>query len=90
MRYTIDDVSKTENQNRLMSTDELMALPPSLELAVACNALGVSKATGYRLVRANAFPCPVVRLGRAIRVPKIGLLRVLGLDPADHTSPAGA
>lgn len=83
-------MSETERQNRPMSTDELRALPPSLELAVACNALGVSKATGYRLVKANAFPCPVVRLGRAIRVPKTGLLRVLGLDAAEDRSSVGA
>jgi predicted DNA-binding transcriptional regulator AlpA len=73
-----------------MTTDQILSLPPSMDLDAACNALGISKATGYRLVKANAFPCPVVRLGRAIRVPKTGLLRVLGLDAADRTSPTGS
>ena len=65
-----------------LSTDEVLALPASLQLEIACKALGISIATGYRLVKAGSFPCPVVKAGRAIRVPKTGLLRVLGLDPA--------
>lgn len=65
-----------------LSTDDVLALPPSLDLSTACDALGISLPTGYRLVKAGAFPCPVVRLGRTIRVPKTGLLRVLGLDPS--------
>lgn len=73
-----------------MTTDQILSLPPSMDLDAACNALGISKATGYRLVKANAFPCPVVRLGRAIRVPKTGLLRVLGLDAAADRSATGA
>lgn len=68
--------------NTSLTTQEVLDLPPSIELDTACKALGISKATGYRLVKANAFPCPVFRLGRVIRVPKPGLLRVLGLDPA--------
>lgn len=73
-----------------MTTDEVMGLPPSMSLDIACKALGISAGTGYRLVKANAFPCPVVRLGRAIRVPKTGLLRVLGLEAAEDGRPTGA
>jgi excisionase family DNA binding protein len=73
-----------------MTTAQVLDLPPSMDVDTACNALGISKTTGYRLVRANAFPCPVVRLGRIIRVPKTGLLRVLGLDAADRTSLTGS
>lgn len=66
-----------------MTTEQVMELPPSMDLDAACRALGISTVTGYRLVKADSFPCPVVRLGRAIRVPKTGLLRVLGLEAAD-------
>jgi predicted DNA-binding transcriptional regulator AlpA len=69
-----------------LTTNEVLALPASIRLESACQALGISLATGYRLVKANAFPCPVVKAGRAIRVPKTGLLRVLGLDAADRSS----
>ena len=71
-----------------MSTQQVLDLPQSVDLESACKAFGISTTTGYRLVKANEFPCPVVRLGRIIRVPKTGLLRALGLDAADHTTGA--
>ena len=64
----------------VMTSEEVLNLPPSTDLGVACRAIGISRVTGYRLVKAGEFPCPVVRIGRTIRVPKQGLLRVLGLD----------
>jgi predicted DNA-binding transcriptional regulator AlpA len=73
-----------------MTTAEVLDLPPSVDLETACRAFRISPATGYRLVKSNDFPCPVVRLGRAIRVPKTGLLRVLGLDAADRPSLSGS
>ncbi|WOH17696.1 helix-turn-helix domain-containing protein [Paenarthrobacter sp. GOM3] len=73
-----------------LSTDEVLSLPASIQLETACNALGISQATGYRLVKANAFPCPVVKLGAAIRVPKTGLLRVLGLEATADAITTGA
>jgi predicted DNA-binding transcriptional regulator AlpA len=74
--------------SKTLTTDEVMALPVSVQLETACQALGISLATGYRLVVASAFPCPVVKAGRAIRVPKTGLLRVLGLDAAHRSTGA--
>lgn len=71
-----------------MTTEQILNLPPSMGLDDACNALGISTTTGYRLVKANGFPCPVIKLGRSIRVPKTGLLRVLGLDAAERTTGA--
>lgn len=65
-----------------LTKDDVLALPPSVDLPTACKALGIGKATGYRLVAAGDFPCPVVRLGKAIRVPAAGIHRVLGLDTA--------
>jgi predicted DNA-binding transcriptional regulator AlpA len=69
-----------------MTTAEVLALPPSVDLETACRVFPISPATGYRLVKSGSFPCPVVRLGRSIRVPKAGLLRVLGLDAADRSA----
>lgn len=74
-----------------LTTQQVLDLPQSVDLESACKAFGISKATGYRLVAANEFPCPIVRLGRIIRVPKTGLLRALGLNAvAPDTIPAGA
>lgn len=81
-------MSESENKQTQLSTAELLELPPSMGIELACKALGISKATGYRLIAANAFPCPVVKLGRAIRIPKPGLLRVLGLEGRDRASSA--
>lgn len=85
---TLPEPAPASRNSAAMTTDQILDLPASIQLETACSALGISQATGYRLVKSNDFPCPVVRLGRAIRVPKTGLLRVLGLDAADHTSGA--
>ena len=75
-------MSTKEEVNGPMTTQEVLDLPASMDLETACRALGIHVSKGYRLVNANAFPCPVVKLGRTYRIPKPGLLRVLGLDPA--------
>ncbi|MET4093878.1 helix-turn-helix domain-containing protein [Arthrobacter sp. UYCu712] len=87
---TLPEPAPAPHGSAAMTTAEVLDLPPSVDLETACRAFRISPATGYRLVKSNGFPCPVVRLGRAIRVPKTGLLRVLGLDGADHTSPTGS
>lgn len=85
---TLPEPAPTPRDSTAMTTAEVLDLPPSVDLETACRAFRISPATGYRLVRSNDFPCPVVRLGRAIRVPKTGLLRVLGLEAVDRTSGA--
>lgn len=53
---------------------------PTLNMAEACALLGISTDLGYKLVRGDQFPVPVLRLGRTIRIPRAPLLTVLGLD----------
>jgi predicted DNA-binding transcriptional regulator AlpA len=39
--------------------------------------LGIDRTTGYRAIRENTFPVPVIRVGRIYRVPAVPLLRLL-------------
>jgi hypothetical protein len=82
-----------EDQVRVMSTDitsdapalsfeQLAALPATVDVVTAGRALGIGRTTAYSLVRTGQFPCPVIRVRGTYRVPTLGILRLLGLDPA--------
>lgn len=60
----------------------LADLPPVLDLATAARLLGIGRTTAYQLVRADAWPTRVLRLGRQIRIPTAQLLELVGSDPA--------
>ncbi len=68
-----------------MTREELLALPPIVDLPTAARALGVSRSVAYELVRSDRWPTPVVRLGRFIRVPSGPLLDLLSV----RAGPAG-
>ena len=68
-----------------MTREELLALPPVIDLPTAADALGIGRSAAYELVRIGQWPTPVVRLGRLIRVPTEFLLELLGLDSAAAT-----
>ena len=63
----------------VMTRDELLGLPPVIDLPTAADILGVSRTSAYELVRVGAWPTPVVRLGRLIRVPTEPLIELVGL-----------
>ncbi|NBH07738.1 helix-turn-helix domain-containing protein [Amycolatopsis sp. SID8362] len=62
-----------------MTLSEVAALPAVVDLMTAARALRIKRTTAYALARGGSFPCPVLRVGGAYRVPTAGLLRVLGL-----------
>ncbi|SEP54514.1 helix-turn-helix domain-containing protein [Amycolatopsis saalfeldensis] len=66
----------------VMTVAELAALPAVVDLMTAARALRIGRTTAYSLARADDFPCPVLRVGGEYRVPVVGLIRVLGLDPS--------
>lgn len=68
-----------------MTRDELLQLPPVLDLPTAAAVLGVGRSSAYELVRTGQWPTPVLRLGRLIRVPSAPLLELLGVS-ADHAA----
>lgn len=67
---------------------DLEALPPTVTVPDAAEILGCSTSAAYEAIRAGDFPVPVLRIGRAIRVPSRPLLEALGLvatdDGIDH------
>lgn len=63
-----------------MPLGEIAELPTVLDLMTAARALGIGRTTAYALARDGGFPCAVIRVGGAYRVPTAGLLAVLGLS----------
>ncbi len=68
-----------------MTRDELLALPPVIDLPTAADVLGIGRSAAYELVRLGSWPTPVIRLGRLIRIPTAALLELAGMQAA--TSP---
>jgi hypothetical protein len=62
-----------------MTLQEIARLPAVVDVVTAARALGVGRTTAYALARTGEFPCPVIQVGSAYKVPTAGLLRVLGL-----------
>jgi len=71
-----------------MTVAEVRALPAVVDLRTAARALGLGRTLAYQLARRGEFPCRVLRLGGAYRVPTADLLEVLGLTREEVTAPA--
>lgn len=67
-----------------MTEDEVHALPVVVDLPTAARALGVGRNTAYKLVRSGAWPTPVLRLGRLIKVPRSSLPQLLGISTIER------
>lgn len=77
-----------------LTVAEVMALPAVVDIVVAGRAFGLGRTTAYMLARRGEFPCRVVRVGSAYRVPTADLWRELGLEsvptqpaPSSRTQP---
>ncbi|HEY6794236.1 MAG TPA: hypothetical protein VI248_06100 [Kineosporiaceae bacterium] len=68
---------------RDMDRRELLALPAVIDVPTAAKALGLSRTAAYDLIRDDAWPTPVFRLGRLIRIPTAPILALLGIEPVD-------
>ncbi|MGW2983440.1 helix-turn-helix domain-containing protein [Streptomyces goshikiensis] len=71
-----------------LSFGEAFDLPLVIDVRTAARALGLSRATAYKLIHQSGFPCRVLRLGWQYRIPTADLLRALGIEerpvyPAD-------
>jgi predicted DNA-binding transcriptional regulator AlpA len=62
-----------------MTTADLLALPPTVDLITAARALGCGRTLAYDLARRGQFPCRILRLGTRYLVPTAELLRTLGI-----------
>ncbi|WP_328403882.1 helix-turn-helix domain-containing protein [Streptomyces sp. NBC_00390] len=72
-----DTTEKPKGPN--MTLDELLALPPTVNVVTAARALGISGHKAYALIKNGKFPVGVLPLGRTVRVPTAALLAVLGV-----------
>ncbi|MEV6377672.1 DNA-binding protein [Micromonospora musae] len=77
------------------TTERILALGPTTDLATAAAILGISRSAAYKLAARDAFPVPLFRAGAYYRVPTAPILRKLHLEPppvstADDTDTAGA
>lgn len=65
-----------------MTHEELLDLPPTVNVVTAARALGISAHKAYELIRSGAFPVKVLPLGRTVKVPTASLWEALGVRPA--------
>lgn len=68
-------------ESRRWTLADIRALGATTDVVTAGQILGLSRNTAYRLVRAGAFPVPVIKAGSRYRVPVPGLLTALHVDP---------
>ncbi|MFJ5550503.1 hypothetical protein [Streptomyces sp. NPDC093225] len=73
-----------------LTRDELLALPPVIDLETAGRAFGLKRSTTYDLARRGELPVATLRLGRAQRVLTAELLEVLGIQPDTATTATAA
>jgi predicted DNA-binding transcriptional regulator AlpA len=74
-------INSSESSRRDMTREELLALPAVVDLTTAAGVLGIGRTCAYELVRTGAWPTPVLRLGRLIRIPTAPILDLLGVEP---------
>jgi hypothetical protein len=72
------------------TTEEIRSWPVTVDVCTAGRAWGLGRDQAYRLAREGAFPVPVLRLGRYLRVTRAAVLEALGVDDAaDADTPTG-
>jgi hypothetical protein len=59
------------------TSPERSVLPATLDVITAAGLLGIGRTLAYQLVRTGGWPTPLIRLGKAIRVPTRPLLDLL-------------
>ncbi|SED65235.1 hypothetical protein SAMN05428942_2197 [Streptomyces sp. 2112.2] len=64
-----------------MTLDELLALPPTVNVTTAARALGIGVHKAYGLIKTGSFPVQTLTLGSTVKVPTAALWRVLGVAP---------
>ena len=65
-----------------LTRSELLALPATVDIPTAAQALSIGRTLAYQLARTGQFPVPVLRLGSRYRIVTSGLLAALGIAPA--------
>ncbi len=63
----------------LMTVARAQDLPPVIDVVTAAAILGIGRTAAYELIRVGAWPTPVLRLGKLIRIPTGPLLELVQL-----------
>ena len=63
-----------------LTTADILALPPTVDIVTAGKAFGLGSTTAYQLARTGKFPCKVLRAGGSWRVVTADLRRVLEIS----------
>jgi excisionase family DNA binding protein len=63
-------------------------MPAMLTVSEAAEVLGVGRTMAYALIRSGAWPTPVVRVGRLIKIPAEPLQRLVSTGSTAQTSAA--
>jgi Helix-turn-helix domain len=74
----------------VLTQEELLALPVTVDVVTAGRAFGVSRDGTYDLLRRGEFPVRTVKVGRSRRVPRAELFRVLGVTDPIHSRAVSA
>jgi excisionase family DNA binding protein len=61
-----------------MQYEDLNTLPTVVSITTAARALGLSRTYAYELAKRGDFPCRLIRVGTAYRVPTTELRKLLG------------
>jgi excisionase family DNA binding protein len=62
--------------------------PELLTVVEAADILGVGRTMAYALIRGNAWPTPIVRVGRLIKIPAAPLRLLVATGSAPHPDAA--
>ncbi|MFH9246654.1 DNA-binding protein [Streptomyces lydicus] len=71
----------TDSKVSVMTLEELLALPPTVNVTTAARALGIGVHKAYSLIKTGSFPVQTLSLGSTVRVPTAALWRLLGVTP---------
>ncbi|MGW6395906.1 DNA-binding protein [Streptomyces sp. NPDC055103] len=64
-----------------MTLEELLALPPTVNVVTAARALGIGVHKAYALIKTGAFPVRTLTLGSTVRVPTAAIWQLLEVAP---------
>lgn len=71
----------TDSGASVMTLDELLALPPTVNVTTAARALGIGVHKAYKLIKEGSFPVQTLTMGSTVKVPTAALWRVLEVTP---------
>lgn len=88
---TVDDVSihhgpEVAVNAPAVTLDEIKTWPPTVDVARAGRALGISRSYAFELAKRNELPCRVLRVGNRYRVPTSSLLALLEPQPVSESA----